>query len=173
MQRGEWTAFNRIFEENVERLYLYAHTFLKERAAAEDVVQDVFIYLWTNRTAIVLRGSIYAYLLRAVKNGCINYKIKQQTEDKYKNLAVRELMESGEEIDLNELHRKAQAILETLPSGCRKIFILGCVEGMTYQEIAGELNVSVNTVKTQMKIAWKRIRKEMPPHMLALFYMLS
>ena len=47
MQLGDWTAFNLFFKEYMEQLYLYAVAFVKDRAAAEDIVQDSFIYLWT------------------------------------------------------------------------------------------------------------------------------
>lgn len=67
MQLGDWTAFNLFFKEYMEQLYLYAVAFVKDRAAAEDIVQDSFIYLWTNRGKINYTGSIYAYLLLAVK----------------------------------------------------------------------------------------------------------
>ena len=49
MQLGDWTAFNLFFKEYMEQLYLYAVAFVKDRAAAEDIVQDSFIYLWTNK----------------------------------------------------------------------------------------------------------------------------
>ena len=84
MQLGDWTAFNLFFKEYMEQLYLYAVAFVKDRAAAEDIVQDSFIYLWTNRGKINYTGSIYAYLLLAVKNACINYKAHQQVEEKYR-----------------------------------------------------------------------------------------
>ena len=80
MQLGDWTAFNLFFKEYMEQLYLYAVAFVKDRAAAEDIVQDSFIYLWTNRGKINYTGSIYAYLLLAVKNACINYKAESSDE---------------------------------------------------------------------------------------------
>ena len=50
--------------------------------------------------------------------------------------------------------------MNALPAKCREIFILGCVDGMSYKEIAEQLGISVNTVKTQMKVAYKKIKSE-------------
>ena len=62
MQLGDWTAFNLFFKEYMEQLYLYAVAFVKDRAAAEDIVQDSFIYLWTNRGKINY-GEFYQFNL--------------------------------------------------------------------------------------------------------------
>lgn len=111
MQNGDWTAFNLFFKEYMEQLYLYAVAFVKERAVAEDIVQDVFIYLWTHREKIHYTGPIYGYLLLAVKNACINHKAHLEVEEKYrKGISVDEnekawknLISKGEHGKVNEL----------------------------------------------------------------------
>lgn len=160
MQEGDWTAFNLFFRENMERLYLYAVAFVKEKAVAEDIVQEVFIYLWTNRSKITYTGSLYAYLLLAVRNACINYKAHREVEEKYrKSVAVAD--ESGiSETEWEELRQKVMAAIGSLPPKCREIFILGAVEGLKYQEIADQLGISVNTVKTQMKYAYRKVKAQ-------------
>ena len=93
MQEGDWCAFNSFFESYSERLYLYALGFVGNRAEAEDIVQDTFIYLWVNRAKITHSGSLYAYLSRSVKNSCIDRKLHAEVEQRY----LREMMVSGEE----------------------------------------------------------------------------
>ena len=78
MQEGDWCAFNSFFESYSERLYLYALGFVGNRAEAEDIVQDTFIYLWVNRAKITHSGSLYAYLSRSVKNSCIDRKASRR-----------------------------------------------------------------------------------------------
>ena len=92
MQEGDWCAFNSFFESYSERLYLYALGFVGNRAEAEDIVQDTFIYLWVNRAKITHSGSLYAYLSRSVKNSCIDRKLHAEVEQRY----LREMMASGE-----------------------------------------------------------------------------
>ena len=175
MQTGDWTAFNLFFKEYTERLYLYAVAFVKNRAIAEDIVQDSFIYLWTNRGKINYTGSVYAYLLSAVRNACINYKVHQQVEEKYRESIKVSLAVSDEEEEWEELRQKVMTAIDSLPPKCREIFVLGAIEGVKYQDIAGILGVSVNTVKTQMKFAYRKVKlqagKEI--HYLILIALLS
>lgn len=163
LQEGSWKAFQAFFDAYSERLYLYASGFLCDQEEARDIVQDTFIYLWENRKRITYTGNLYSYLLRSVKNSCIDYKLHQKVKEKY----IREvelLQEEAEEelVDnFEELYGQLQDIIDTLPSKCKEIFILGCVEGYSYKEVAGQLGVSVNTVKTQIKVAYKKIKSEL------------
>ena len=161
MQEGDWNAFNSFFESYSERLYLYALGFVGNRAEAEDIVQDTFIYLWVNRAKISHSGSIYAYLSRSVKNSCIDRKLHEEVKQRYQ----REMMASGEEVSedyesFEELYERLQIVMDSLPPKCKEIFILGCVEGLSYKDVAEQLGVSVNTVKTQVKVAYKKIKSE-------------
>lgn len=163
LQEGSWKAFQAFFDAYSERLYLYASGFLCDQEEARDIVQDTFIYLWENRKEITYTGNLYSYLLRSVKNSCIDYKLHQKVKEKY----VREvelLQEEAEEelVDnFEELYGRLQDIIDTLPPKCKEIFILGCVEGYSYKEVATQLAVSVNTVKTQIKVAYKKIKSEL------------
>ena len=146
MQEGDWCAFNSFFESYSERLYLYALGFVGNRAEAEDIVQDTFIYLWVNHS-------------------CIDRKLHAEVEQRY----LREMMASGEESsedseNLEELYRRLQVVMDSLPPKCKEIFILGCVEGLSYKDVAEQLGVSVNTVKTQVKVAYKKIKSEFGDH---------
>lgn len=161
MQEGDWSALGSFFDCYAEQLFHYALGFVKHRAEAEDIVQDVFIYLWTNRDKIAYTGSVYAYLCRAVKNSCIDYKLHEKVEERYRQEMMALVQEdTGEEDDFEELYARLQEVMNTLPPKCREIFVLGCVEGMSYKEIAEQLDISVNTVKTQMKTAYKKIKDE-------------
>lgn len=158
MQEGDWTAFNLFFKAYAEQLYLYALAFVKDRAVAEDLVQEAFIYLWVHRDRISFRGSVYAYLLQSVKNACINYKAHEEVKEKYRQVVTEVNEPEDSEAEWEALRQRVMAAIETLPPKCREIFILGAVEGLTYQQIAEQLGVSVNTVKTQMKFAYRKVK---------------
>lgn len=160
MQEGDWAAFALFFKAYTEPLYLYALAFVKDRAVAEDVVQDAFIYLWTNRARIGYRGSVYAYLLQSVKNACLNYKTHLGVEEKYRQVAANPHEEDEPDTEWEEVRQKVLQAVDRLPPKCREIFILGTVEGMKYNEIAEKLDISVNTVKTQMKYAYRKVRNQ-------------
>ena len=159
MQEGDWSAFNSFFDRYAEQLFHYALGFVKHREEAEDIVQEVFIYLWTNRDKITYTGSVY--LCRSVKNSCIDYKLHEKVEERYRQeMMMTGVDDSDENDNFEELYDRLQSIMETLPPKCREIFILGCMESMSYKEIAEQLDISVNTVKTQMKTAYKKIKDE-------------
>ena len=165
MQETKLKLLERIVDRRQDSLYRFAYIRTGSQADAEDIVQDTFIYLWVNRAKITHSGSLYAYLSRSVKNSCIDRKLHAEVEQRY----LREMMASGEESsedseNLEELYRRLQVVMDSLPPKCKEIFILGCVEGLSYKDVAEQLGVSVNTVKTQVKVAYKKIKSEFGDH---------
>ena len=165
MQETKLKLLERIVDRRQDSLYRFAYFRTGSRADAEDIVQDTFIYLWVNRAKITHSGSLYAYLSRSVKNSCIDRKLHAEVEQRY----LREMMASGEESsedseNLEELYKRLQVVMDSLPPKCKEIFILGCVEGLSYKDVAEQLGVSVNTVKTQVKVAYKKIKSEFGDH---------
>lgn len=159
MQSGDWDSFSLIFNEYSEQLYSYAHAFVKDRLVAEDIVQDTFIYLWTKRAGIKWQGSVYGYLFQSVKNACLNYKVRNRIEDRYREFVIANHKDFINDDDsLDELHALAMNFISKLPEKCREVFILGCLEGLSYVDIAEKMSVSVNTVKTQMQRAKSKLR---------------
>gem|GEM_PF-672565 len=159
MQLGDWTAFNLFFKEYMEQLYLYAVAFVKDRAAAEDIVQDSFIYLWTNRGKINFTGSIYAYLLLAVKNACINYKAHQQVEEKYRATFQADGTTGEGEEEWEELRNRVMRAIDCLPPKCREIFILGAVGPPGRKAASPRPRRSPVTKGRRPAIAWVLIRR--------------
>ncbi|MDR2131500.1 MAG: RNA polymerase sigma-70 factor [Odoribacteraceae bacterium] len=162
MQEGDQTAFRFFFERDLERLYLYAMGFMQNREDAEDIVQEAFIALWTNRARLARVDSVQAYLTRTVRNACIDRKLHARVERRYREETAAHREEATREIEEPEaLYHRLHAALETLPPKCREIFTLGCLEGLSYREVAEKTGSSVNTVKTQVKIAYKKLREEL------------
>ena len=158
---GNWEAFSSCFQQYAEQLYLYAIGFIGDREEARDIVQDIFIYVWENRNKLTLSEQFSSYLFRAVKHACIDYKLHKKVEERYQNetIIANEYTNSHED-NLDEQYLRLQQIIETLPPKCKKIFILGCIDEVSYKEIAEQLDLSINTVKTQMKIAYKKIKSD-------------
>ncbi|MDR2413826.1 MAG: RNA polymerase sigma-70 factor [Odoribacteraceae bacterium] len=172
---GDWNAFRRLFERDVEQLYLYAMGFVKNREDAEDIVQEVFITLWEKREKLSSVEIPRAYLFRSVRNACIDRLLHARVKQKYREEVIALHRGSGSENDDPEtLFLRLHAALGTLPPRCREIFTLGCIDGMSYKEIADATGTSVNTVKSQIKIAYKKLREEMgDEEALSLLLLLS
>ena len=163
IQGGDREAFKCVFDKYMDRLYFYALGVVKEKEVAEDIVQDVFLYLWHNARKIDLNGLLVRYLLKAVKNACINYKLRLEVEREYQRKFLQTKSDEEEvysEDRLELLRSRLIELLEQLPPKCKEIFVLGCVEGLKYKEIAEQLGISVNTVKTQIKYAYKKLRTD-------------
>jgi RNA polymerase sigma-70 factor, ECF subfamily len=141
----------------------------------------VFIKLWNIREKIDITTSIKAYLVKAVRNTSINYlkqfKLKNKLSDNLSN-SDYELLAWDSDYPLGQLYEKE--ILEildqgikTLPDACRQIFILSRNEDLKYSEIASKLGISVNTVKTQMKIAFSRLRKALKDYLIIILFFMG
>jgi RNA polymerase sigma-70 factor (ECF subfamily) len=134
------------------------------REATEDIVQDVFVYLWDHRSSIDMTVSIKAYLYTAVRNGALKY-LRRQTTEQAHSPRLTEFITYLQELESPEREHlyieRARQALEELPNQCRNIFLMNCLEGKKYKEIASELSISVNTVKTQLSRAYSNIREKL------------
>ena len=97
VQEGCWEAFDVLFHTYAEQLFFYAMGFVNYREEARDIVQGTFITLWEQRGKIQCTGAIYPYLLRLVKNACLNYQVHEKVKERYL-LEKRMTEEEGEEI---------------------------------------------------------------------------
>ena len=85
-----------------------------------------------------------------------------------------EVMEevSEDEEELNIMRERLKMFVDSLPEKCREIFILACIEGLKYKQVAEKLDVSVNTVKTQLKSAYSKLRAEFNENDLEIIVLL-
>ena len=155
--------FGIFFRENYHSACLVALRYIADFARAEDLVQDVFSTIWEKRETLHIQTGLKNYVLTAVKNHAIN----QVQRDKNLTVSLSELLidfeeeESQDRFDDEELAVNIASAIEELPTACRNIFNLAYCEKLTYQQIADQLNISKNTVKTQMGIAYRQLRKNL------------
>ena len=165
MQQGDTSALEYFFQKYMELLYYRALGYVRDPEVAEDIVQEVFIRFWDNRKKLNITFSVPAYLTRSVVNACKNYLdhqlVRQHYEQKYQseNQEMEEQFAYDEE-ELEELRKRLKVFMDSLPEKCREIFLMACVEGLKYREVAERLGVSVNTVKTQVKSAYTKLRTD-------------
>ena len=173
LRGGSESAFKQIFSTLNHKLCFFARGFVKDPAEAEDIVQEAFIKLWDRKESFKDLTSLNAFLYLSIKNSCINYLKHIKVADKYLStleepvdhqLMVHKMIEA--EV-LTEIHK---AILG-LPEGSRKIIQLSYFEGLSNQQVADHLNISINTVKTQKIRALRALRvllKNMSPALILL-----
>jgi len=171
--------FNGLFNEFYTPLCRFSMKFVTNKDAAEDIVQDLFLYLWENRERLATISYIKSYVFTAVKNRSLNYLQKQysqKTSDvdfdvKETRLNVN-LPDSEELIKNKELESILEKGIESLPVKCRTIFTMKRYGDFSNKEVAKKLNISVKTVEAQMTIALRKITAFLSTHWGLIFLIL-
>ena len=157
---GDESAFQYLFNLFYHPLYFFAKGLTDTRLEAEDLVQDAFIQLWKHREGFSSFRSVKAFLYLAVKNSSRNLYKHKKVEGRYRqgqkevlgeNVIFQRIIEA--EV-LDEVHKA----LQKLPEGCRKVINLCYFDGLSNQEAATHLKVSVNTIKTHKLRALRILR---------------
>ena len=167
-QENEKKAFELLYDTYYEPLVLYANLFVENVEAAEDVVQDFFIGFWINKQFNALTTNLENYVYQSVRYKSLNHIREMQRRKKRHELVTRDTDDSHpdtkEEAALMDALYRA---LNALPEERRKVFLLICVDGLSYQQAADHLGISKNTVKTQMSRAIKYLRESLQENYLS------
>jgi len=167
IQQGDITAFEELYKKYYVYLCMVAEHIVRHPADSEEIVSDVFIRLWNIKEKTDKIISIKAYLIKAVHNASLNYieqkAIRLKSTDRL-SISDLKVLAWDSDYPLGRLYEKElQDILANcineLPEACREIFLLSRDKDMKYGEISSRLGISVNTVKSQMKIALSRLRE--------------
>ena len=156
-------AVNVLFEDYYEQLYSFASYMISNSEVAHDLVQDVFVRIWENRSSLNLHTSLRNYMFSAVRNNCLNHLKSLNVEDRHnrKWLMAHIESETVDVIEDAELRRQIDGLVSELPSQCRDIFSLRYYEGFSYKEISMSMNVSESVVKVQLHRAVKKLREKL------------
>jgi RNA polymerase sigma-70 factor (ECF subfamily) len=170
LKKGDEEAIRYIFDMYFEKLCLYAEGIIRDHQAAEDIVEDLFITVWLHAGTNPIHTALPNYLFKSTYHNCLKYLNKLRAEVRnagqlsytLKDHEITDPLTSGYPFSgmvVMEMEKKAEAILESLPEQCRKIYTLNRYENLSYPEIAAQLQITVGTVKTQMSRAFQRLRK--------------
>ena len=167
-------AFEILFHKYHVPLCLFASQYTYDMDTAQEIVQNLFVYLWDKRAAVHVEYSVKAYLQTAVRRNCIRHMQRRRSEVSLDELpedgyAVEEMYDS---LELKELYQQLLEAIELLPDQCKRIFKMSRFEDMKYAAIARELQISVKTVEAQMGKALKILRKKFENHLLVLWLFL-
>lgn len=163
IKEGDQHAFEQLFRTFYAPLCDYAYVILGEQAEAEDVVQDLFTHIWKSRSEIVVLESVKSYLFTSVRFRALNvlkHKFIERKHGAPLTEFIEDLMHSGYSVEEMERIEKIKQVLKTLPPQCRTVFTMSCLDGKKYKEIADELGISVNTVKSHVMKAYRDIRAQ-------------
>lgn len=163
-KKGNTEAFNTLFELHHKRLYSFLFGLLKSKEDAEEIVQDTFLKIWESREHFWEDYPFESLLFNIAKNASLNYtrkKVNRAVFEKHLSFFA-DFNESS--ADQYILFQETQSIIETILSGLppkrKEIFLLQKVEGLSRQEIADKLGISVVTVDHQLFKANKHVKDE-------------
>ncbi len=173
--KGDKKAFRSLYDRYHNEIYAYSLSLLKSKPYAEEIVQDVFLKIWTKRKKLDVSLSFKSYLYTITRNMCFNFlkkaaheiKLREQvffqsqiskSPDNYhsKNIESDDFADGNiQEAEIEEIKQQAIGLL---PPKRRQIFEMSRNEGKSYADISKELGISVSTVKSQMSKALETIR---------------
>ncbi|HEV8282989.1 MAG TPA: RNA polymerase sigma-70 factor [Chitinophagaceae bacterium] len=163
ISKGNEKAFAELYSLFKRKLYFFAKAITRSSEMAEEVVEDVFVKLWSNRHYISTISNLAVYLYVAVKNRSLNV-VSKKTEaligspfDELEIELVHPAIDPYSLLVTSEMMEKMRQAIETLPPRCKMIFKLVREDGLKYKEVSEILNISINTIDVQMAIAVKKI----------------
>ena len=166
LARGEQSAFDTIFREHYAPLVGLAERMLRERAVAEEVVQDVMLELWRRRETLALTESLRAYLFRSVRNRALNQLRHARVERAAEPLIGGERVSSpvaNHRVVEGEIDAALREAVRDLSPRTREVFEMSRVRGLKNAEIAAVLGISVKGVEAQMAKALRSLRERLAP----------
>ena len=156
-------AFAQLYLRFGKRLIQFSFSLVRSKEIAEEIVEDVFVKLWSNRSHIMEIENLTVYLYVAVKNRSLNIlsqKARELVTAPFDYLDTPPDEFAPDPYDLmitSEMMTSMRHAIEELPPRCKMIFKLIREDGLRYKEVADILNISVNTIDVQMAIAVKKI----------------
>ena len=159
-------AFRLLVEGYSAQLYSYALVFIKNKELAEEIVSDIWIKVWKLRAQLPGIESLSGYLYTAVRNQAHTYRTRIDNNPTLGGdhssgsdlFAPSENMTPQNSLELSELTDLLDKEISSLPEACQEAFRLVEEDGKSYQEAASEMGISVNTLKTHLRRAMKKLR---------------
>ena len=165
------TEFEQLFRQYYPILCHLAHGYVREWMVVEEIVNDVFVRFWENRSHIAIRSSLKDYLFKSTQNACIDY-LRASEKRRRKTLYIDEqeivcstLADLGENpldyIINHETHQRIMQAIDELPERYRMTLSLSRIDGLSYDEIARTMSISKNTVKSNLRDAMAILREKL------------
>ncbi len=168
-------SFETLFNCFYDSLCHYANGILKNQSNAEEITIQVFFKIWQNRHNIQINYAVRSYLFRCVFNACADYLEQNKFLNHHKFVEIDDQIMDivgpdenyiFEYLEGEEVERDVMRAINSLPKQCREIFCLSRFDLLTYNEISEKLNISVNTVKTQICRALYSLRIQLEKYLV-------
>lgn len=167
IKEGDIKAFEVLYSSCYVYLCAVATKYILNAEASREIVNDVFVNVWNNRSTLAY--PVWAYLIRAVQNRCLNHLRGQRLQtismsDVQEHLLTIQEQQIGEEshplayLENKEFEERIYSAVHLLPEKCRDIFVQYLYHNKTYDEIAESNHISPSTVRVQIKIGLSKLK---------------
>jgi len=162
---GDQNSFRQLFHLYAKKLTQFAFAIVKSNDAAREIVDEVFIKIWRNKSSITTIQNLTIYLYTAIKNTSLNYlsaRARENMVESFDFFSVQLSDNNSPEKTLitSEMLKKINAAIDELPPRCKMVFKLVREDGLSYKEVGAILKISPKTVDAQMMIAVKQISEK-------------
>jgi len=160
VQRGDEQAMAALYDRYSKVVYSVALRVLRDPAAAEDVLQEIFMQIWRNPDSfIATRGSLGGWLAVVSRNRSIDALRRKRPMDSVEDVALASPCNLGDEAERNVMMERARLVIQKLPAEQRKTLEMAFFDGLTHSEIAEITGDPLGTVKTRIRSALLTLRK--------------
>lgn len=161
LKNGDHKAFEAIFLAYYKRVKYFILGLVKSEEDAEELAQEVFVKLWTNRTSINVDKNLNTFIYVMARNMAFNFLKSKLVRESYSNdpSHTEETSSSEDIIYARETELLIKMTVNNMPERRKEIYKLSRDEGLTNDEIAAKLNISTKTVENQLSLALKELRK--------------
>lgn len=166
---GNEVAFQQLFEKHRAKIYNYLYAIVKSREIAEEIVIDVFLKLWTGRELITEIQNMDAFLHKVASNKALDFLRIASRSAALQKLVQQEMQWSKEReadypLQEAECRKIINRAIQQLSPQRRLVFTLSRMEGLNYDQIASQLNLSRNTVRNTMAETLRSLRAFLQNH---------
>lgn len=161
LQNDDEKAFTELYERYWKKLLIRGNLLLHSQEDAEELVHDIFVSLWKKRKTIHILNSFHTYIAAMLQYGCFHVlatRKKRQSEAMTEDAGEAADLSTQEWLDFNDLRAELEAAVRRLPEKCQLVFRLSREQSLSDKEIAEKLDLSVNTVRTQMHRALHKLK---------------
>jgi len=160
VQQGDEQAMARLFERHSKLVYSVALRVLRDPAAAEDVLQEIFMQIWrTPPNFIEARGSLGGWLAVVSRNRSIDLLRKKRPTESVDDVPLASPYDLAKEAEQNLMLERVRILVAELPDEQRKALEMAFFEGLTHSEIAEKTGCPLGTVKTRIRSAVQTLGK--------------
>lgn len=174
LRQGDSLAYTEIYNRYKELLYIFAYRRLRDREEARDLIHELFLSIWNKRSALYLHSTLPAYLYISVRNRVIDIMAHKNLSSRYMQSFENYVASGHNNADHHVRHKELASLInreiDNLPSKMRRVFELSRKEYYTRKQIAEELEISEETVKSHMHVALKILRVKLGSFMSLIFF---